>query len=116
MRYGCVVFFTSDHIRSWMSSGTAQDAGIDLEILLECFLQLLDGISCEHESGGRTPSDSGPTTTRKWLMSGHIGPGSRSRFTRSGASGCSSMVYHEALASWWSPRRHSVSVTQLIFG
>ena len=65
MRYGCVVFFTSDPIRSWRSSGPAQNAGTDLETLLKCFLQLLDGISFEHHSGGLIPSASGPTTTRK---------------------------------------------------
>ena len=58
--------------RSWGCAGAAYGPGIDVETLLECFLAVLDGISCKKQSRGLIPSASTSTPARKFRLSVYL--------------------------------------------
>ena len=56
--------------RAWGRAGAACGPGIDAETLPECFLTVLDGISCQNQSGRLIPSAPRSTPACKCHMSG----------------------------------------------
>ena len=64
------------------AAGAAYGPGIGAETLLECFLTVVGDIFRQNQSWGLIPSASRPAPDLNHYMSGHTGPGARSRKSR----------------------------------